>query len=175
MWYDISKRGGITVANRRKYTSARALRRDICKYLKSIRTDVRVYETDLLGEYVRDADGAKVPLFDGDGKPVTVEGYVVPPDLRDIAHAVGMSYDTWLKYASGEYDDESNRFSEVCAEARELCIRSAMRAVTLGGKGAAGRAWSLKVNFGIGSDEKESDKGGNITVTINSPDGSYEE
>lgn len=161
--------------NTRKYTSAKALRRDVDKYLKSIRTTAKVYETDSFGEYVRDADGDKVLVRTEDGKPMTVERYVVPPDLHDIAYACkGMCYDTWLKYAAGEYDNEDNDFSEVCAYAKDVCIRWAMRVATMGGKGAGGHAWNLRVNYGIGAEEKDSECG-NITVTIKSPDSEYEE
>lgn len=162
--------------NTRKYTSAKALRRDVDKYLKSIRFDAKVYETDSNGEYVRDTDGEKIEVLGADDTPMTVERYAVPPDLHDIAYACkGMCYDTWLKYAAGEYDDEDNDYSAVCAYAKDVCIRWAMRVATMGGKGSGGHAWNLKVNYGIGVDEKDSDKGGNITVTIKSPDSEYEE
>ena len=148
------------MANQRLYTSAEALKRDVNKYLKSIRTTAKVYETDSQGEYVRDADGNKIPVLTSKGEPMTVERYVVPPELRDISYACkGMCYDTWLKYASGEYDDEDNKFSEVCAYAKELCIRWGMRIATMGGKGSGGHAWSLKVNYGIGPDKREVELG----------------
>ena len=146
--------------NTRKYTSAKALRRDVDKYLKSIRTTAKVYETDSFGEYVRDADGDKVIVRGDDGKPMTVERYIVPPDLHNIAfNCKGMCYDTWLKYASGEYDDEDNAYSEVCAYAREICICWAMREVNTRTKGAEGVKWSLQVNYGFGADKREVELG----------------
>ena len=146
--------------NYRKYTSAKALRRDVDKYLDSIRTTAKVFETDSNGEYVRDADGDKIRVKGADGEPMVVERYVIPPDLRDIAYACKrMCYDTWLKYANGDYDDENNSYSEVCAYAKEVCIRWALREVNTRTKGAEGVKWSLQVNYGFGADKREVELG----------------
>lgn len=137
------------MSNKRKYTSAKALRAAVDGYLRSIRMRSVVYAVDSRGEYIRDDDGKKVSAYDDDGNELYVETYTVPPELRDIASAVGMSYDTWLKYASGEYDTERQCFSEVCADAKDVCLRWALREVATRHKGVDGIKWSLQVNYGM--------------------------
>ena len=137
------------MANKRKFKSAKAFADAVDKYLRSIRVRSVVYQVDSRGEYVRDADGRKVPCCDENGDEMFVETYVVPPELRDIAAEVGMSYDTWLKYASGEYDTDKQCFSEVCAEAKDVCLRWALREVATRHKGVDGIKWSLQVNYGM--------------------------
>ena len=149
LWYDEGKRGGIAMANRRKYTSPAALRAAVEAYLNSIRVRNVVYKLDSRGEYVRDADGDKIAERDANGNAMFIESYAVPPELHDIADAVGMSYDTWLKYASGEYDTDRKRFSEVCADAKEVCLRWALREMHTRHKGVEGIKWSLQVNYGM--------------------------
>lgn len=137
------------MANKRKYTSAAAFERAVCKYLNSIRMRSVVYEVDSRGEYVRDEDGHKVEARDGAGNKMYITTYTVPPELRDIADAVGMSYDTWLKYASGEYDTDTQKYSEVCADAKSACLRWALREIHTRHKGVDGIKWSLQVNYGM--------------------------
>ncbi len=135
------------MANTRKYTSAGKLRAAINKYLDSIRMRCVVYETDAYGAYVRDGNGDKVPAKDVNGKPMYVVTYVVPPELHDIASAVGMKcYDTWLKYASGDYGED---FAEVCAEAKEVCLRWTLREMHTRTKGVDAMKWVLQVNYGM--------------------------
>ena len=134
------------MANKRKYTSPRKLAEAIEKYLRSIRTKSIVYETDSFGAYVRDGAGDKIPAKDADGNDMYVETYVVPPELHDIAHAVGMHYDTWLKYASGDYGED---FAEVCTAAKELCLRWVLREMNTRTKGIDAMKWVLQVNYGM--------------------------
>lgn len=137
------------MANRRKYTSPAALRAAVEAYLNSIRVRNAVYKLDSRGEYVRDADGDKIAERDANGNAMYIDSYAVPPELHDIADAVGMSYDTWLKYASGDYDTDRKRFSEVCADAKEVCLRWALREMHTRHKGVEGIKWSLQVNYGM--------------------------
>lgn len=134
------------MANTRKYTSVKKFAAAVEKYLRSIRTKSVVYEVDSYGNYVRDKSGAKVPAKDMDGNPMYVETYVVPPELHDIADAVGMCYDTWLKYASGEYGEG---YAEVCAAAKEICLRWTLREMHTRTKGVDAMKWVLQVNYGM--------------------------
>ena len=158
------------MANKRKFKSAKAFADVVDKYLRSIRMRSVVYQVDSRGEYVRDADGCKVPALDENGDEMYVETYVGPPELRDIADAVGMCYDTWLKYASGEYGEG---FAEVCAAAKEVCLRWALREMHTRVKGVDAMKWVLSVNYGI-SDESSS-ASGEIVVKIKTDDDGYEE
>ena len=162
--------------NKRKYTSAKQLASAINKYLRSIRTRSIVYEVDAEGCYVLDKSvdpWEKIPAKDDNGKPLYVERYVVPPELHHIADAVGMCYDTWLKYASGEYDTDDECFSKVCSDAKELCLRWALKEMHTRTKGIAAMEWVLRVNYGI-SDESNS-SANEIVVKIKSSDDGYEE
>lgn len=155
--------------NVRKYTSAGKLRKAINSYLDSIRTRSIVYETDAYGVYVRNKDGEKVPAKDVNGNLMYVDTYVVPPELHEIASAVGMHYDTWLKYASGDYGED---FAEVCAEAKEVCLRWVMREMHTRTKGVDAMKWVLQVNYGmretkeveLGADTRKALESANLTT-----------
>lgn len=134
------------MANTRKYTSVKKFAEAVDKYLRSIRTRSVVYEVDSYGAYVRDSGGNKIPALDIDGNEMYVETYVVPPELHDIASAVGMCYDTWLKYASGDYGEG---FAEVCASAKDICLRWALREMHTRVKGVDAMKWVLQVNYGM--------------------------
>lgn len=129
------------MANQRKYTSAKVLKKTIDKYLRSIQT---------LEDTGRD---------DLDGNPIKIPVYVVPPSIADIRLAVGMSADTWCVYAGGEYDDEDNDFSAVCASAKEECERYLVRQLSIREKGLDGIKFNLQCNFGWGGSKHEIELG----------------
>ncbi len=129
------------MANQRKYTSAKVFKKAIDKYLRSIQT---VEDTGFV---------------DLDGKPIRTVVYVVPPSIADIRLAVGMSADTWGVYASGEYDDEDNDFSAVCASAKEECERYLIRQLSTRTKGIDGIKFNLQCNFGWGGSKHEIELG----------------
>ena len=59
------------MSNKRKYTSAKALRTAVDGYLRSIRMRSVVYAVDSRGEYIRDDDGKKVSAYDDDGNELS--------------------------------------------------------------------------------------------------------
>ena len=128
--------------NKRKYTSAKKFSAAVDKYLRSIQTRNDTGQLDL------------------DGKPIVINEFVVPPELRDISAAVGFEcYDTWLAYASGKYDDDKNDFSSVCAKAKDVCLRWSLREVNTRIKGTDGIRWNLQVNYGLGGSKHEIELG----------------
>ena len=130
------------MANTRKYTSAKAFAKAVDTYLRSIQTKRETRHLDL------------------DGNPIVLIEFVVPPELRDISAAVGFEcYDTWLAYASGKYDDDKNKYSAVCAAAKDVCVRWALREVSTRTKGTDGLKWSLQVNYGLGGTKHEIELG----------------
>lgn len=158
------------MANKRKYTSAKVFAKAVDKYLKSIRTRCVVYEVDSYGSYVRNDDGDKIPAKDANGNEMYIDTYVVPPELHNISHAIGICYDTWLKYASGDYGDD---FAEVCAAAKEECLRWTLGEMHTRTKGVDAIEWILKVNYGI-SDES-SGASNELVVTMRGMDNEYAE
>lgn len=145
------------MANQRKYTSARVFKKAIDKYLRSIQTMSDMGYDDL------------------DGKPIKIAQYVVPPTLSDIRAAVGMSADTWLVYASGEYDDEDNDFSAVCASAKEECERYLERQLSIRDKGLDGIKFNLQCNYGWGGSKHEIELGEKSRKTLEASNLTMEE
>ena len=145
------------MANQRKYTSARVFKKAIDKYLRSIQTMSDMGYDDL------------------DGKPIKIAQYVVPPTLSDIRAAVGMSADTWLVYASGEYDDEDNDFSAVCASAKEECERYLERQLSIREKGLDGIKFNLQCNYGWGGSKHEIELGEKSRKTLEASNLTMEE
>lgn len=134
----------------RKYKSAAALAKAINTYLRSIRTK----------------DAAKCKNVDG-GR-IEYETYVIPPTLGDIVHVLGISRQTWARYANGELGEDYKR---VCEDAKNECERYLERELLTRRKGIDGVKFNLQCNHGWSekkSDEAAASRG--IVITINGDD-----
>lgn len=109
------------------YRTAAAFEKAVEKYLRSIQT--------------REDTG----LYDLDGHPIVITRFVIPPDLGEIAHAIGISPDTWCTYASGEYGED---YARVCADTKSICELWLRQQLNIREKSVEGIKFNLTHNYG---------------------------
>lgn len=134
----------------RKYKSAAALAKATEKYLRSIRT------RDVL-DNVRNVDGGRIEY----------ETYVIPPTLGDIVHVLGISRQTWSRYASGEMGDD---YKLVCENVKSECERYLERELLTRRKAIEGVKFNLQCNHGWSEKKNEDASARGIVITINGDD-----
>ena len=133
----------------RKYKTAAALRRAIDKYLRSIRTLRRTRELNV------------------DGKPIEYEAYIVPPELGDIVHVLGVSRQTWSRWSRGDLGAD---YAQVCEDAKNECERYLRRELITRTKAIDGIKFDLQCNYGWKSEKAEDTSGTDVTVIIEGDD-----
>lgn len=122
----------------KKYPTANAMRKAIDKYLRSIQTL------------------KKTGLVDLDGNEIVLRVYVVPPELKDIEHAIGIHRDTWNQYARGVYGED---YAEVCQDAKDECERWLVLQLNTREKSVDGIKRNLEWNYGWGGSKHEVEMG----------------
>lgn len=99
-----------------KYTPAE-LADAVESYFNSIKRTAAATELVPTGETARNGSPkmALEPILDGDGKPVMVEKWIVPPTITSLCLFLNISKMTWSEYS------RRKGYSEICEHAKEVC------------------------------------------------------
>lgn len=133
----------------KKYT-ARALSKAVDAYFDSITREVEITERVDTGR--RDGQGHRIfetkPVTNKLGQTVRTTEYIVPPSVRDLCHALGITGATWANYA------DPDKHPELAGIVGEACERmkawNERELVTRPGKDVRGIIFNLQANYGYG-------------------------
>ncbi len=151
----------VSAVTRKKYTS-KAFRAAVDGYFRSItrRKRLIIAEPDLKesktrGEFVprktifgHPASVYRQPL-DGNGRPMEIDEYMIQPTITGLCTALGISKQTWSRYA------REKGYRETVEDAR-LRIETHLQDLLMEKNSARGAQFSLEYNFGW-TDKKNAD------------------
>lgn len=144
---------------RKKYATPKSLETAIEKYIKTIsriRTVTEMVPTGDLDEYGHPIMTARAVIND-EGEEIRYREFVIPPRMTALQRYLGITAQTWSRYASGEgaaNEEEAERWREVCAYAKAVCEDYLKGELISRHKGVTGIMFELKANYGY-SDKQE--------------------
>lgn len=123
----------------KKYRSARSFAKAVNDYFAKItyKEPARRPGAWVHGKYVPGEE-----ITDGEGKPIMLEQYVVPPSIIALQNHIGVSRETWSNYS-----DEQD-YAEVIEYARRRVEEYLNRQLIEMGRDNKGVIFSLENNFG---------------------------
>ncbi len=164
---------GVLIVRERAYRTPRALASATKKYFSSISRTVSAVEMVPTGR--KDEMGHEIyeprEVKNDAGEVIRYREYAVPPRMTALYRALGISKQTWSRYASGKIGDDEAQceaYAMVCEDARcevEDYLRSQVLTRT---KGVTGIIHELRCNYGDkpGAEVEIVDRGGNAPVSM---------
>ena len=147
------------MANKRRFATPTALRKEIDRYFRSISRTAPVTELKPTGELDKYGHPVleAVECRNDDGEPIRKQEFLVAPRMTALRLFLEVDAETWSRYASGEVgttDRQREAYAAACAWAKAVCEDWLKGEKLTRIKGLAGVMHELEVNYGDGRENK---------------------
>ena len=157
------------MANKRRFATPTALRKEIDRYFRSISRTVTVTELIPTGELDKYGHPVLEPVEcrnDAD-EPIRKVEFLVAPRMTALRLFLNVDAETWSRYASGEVgttDRQREAYAAACAHAKAVCEDWLKGEKLTRTKGLAGVMHELEVNYGEGESKLSSASRSSMTL-----------